>query len=71
MNTTTVKTQVEKDAELIESLGGPASVAKLLDYSDESGTQRVFNWTKRGIPPKVKLDHPDIFLADLSHRTAA
>jgi hypothetical protein len=65
MNTNTEKTQVEKDAELIEKLGGPAKVADLLQYSDESGTQRVWNWTKRGIPEArmmyLKVVRPDVF----------
>ena len=49
------------DAALIESLGGPAAVSRLLGLG-EYGTQRVFNWTRRGIPPEVKLDRPDLFL---------
>lgn len=71
MDTTTEKTQVEKDAELIESLGGPAKVADLLGYRDESGTQRVWNWTKRGIPSQVKIDNPEIFLPHLLQGKAA
>jgi hypothetical protein len=50
------------DKELINSLGGPAKVAEMLGYPKVIGTQRVFNWTKRGIPAQVKLDHPHIFL---------
>lgn len=49
------------DADLIDSLGGPAAVARLLDL-DNFGTQRVFNWIRRGIPPEVKLQRPDLFL---------
>ncbi len=50
------------DKQLIEELGGPAKVAELLGYNKDGGVQRVHNWTTRGIPPKVKLAHPDIFL---------
>jgi hypothetical protein len=50
------------DKQLIEDLGGPAAVAELLGYEKHGGAQRVQNWTTRGIPPKVKLEHPDIFL---------
>jgi hypothetical protein len=52
------------DAALIDTLGGPTKVAELLGYSKEQGgVQRVSNWRTRGIPPKVKLEHPEIFLA--------
>jgi len=51
------------DQELIESLGGPTKVARLLKFSPIGGAQRVQNWLSRGIPAQVKLDHPDIFLA--------
>lgn len=56
-------TQIEKDAALIAELGGPAKLAELLGYED-GGLQRVFNWTTRGIPSAVKLDHPELFLRD-------
>lgn len=46
------------DAALIDGLGGPAKLAKQLGYS----AQRVHNWLTRGIPPKVKLERPDLFL---------
>ena len=52
------------DATLIKQLGGPAKVAELLNYDKHGGTQRVHNWLTRGIPSKVKVDHPDIFLAE-------
>ena len=50
------------DAELIDSLGGPASVAKRLGYPPLGGVQRVQNWKVRGIPARVRLDHPDVFV---------
>lgn len=54
------------DAQLIEDLGGSAKVASLLGYDTKSGgVQRVDNWKRRGIPPRVKLDHPHVFLARL------
>lgn len=49
-----------KDRELIERLGGTAAVAVYLGTS----YQRVYNWTTRGIPPAVKLEHPELFLSD-------
>lgn len=49
-----------KDRELIERLGGTAAVAVSLGTS----YQRVHNWTTRGIPPAVKLEHPELFLSD-------
>jgi hypothetical protein len=56
---------MQSDKQLIESLGGPAKVAELLGYEKHGGVQRVYNWTERGIPPKVKLQFPELFLADL------
>lgn len=50
------------DRELIERLGGPTKVAELLGYQKFGGVQRVQNWTTRGIPARVKLEHPEIFL---------
>lgn len=50
------------DKTLIESLGGPTKVCELLGYDKSGGVQRVQNWITRGIPPKVKLEHPEIFL---------
>lgn len=53
---------IEADKELIESLGGPSKVAELLGYDKKGGPQRVNNWITRGIPARVKISHPDIFL---------
>lgn len=54
---------IHSDAALIERLGGSAKVAELLGLDKDGGTQRVFNWITRGIPPRIKLKHPAIFLA--------
>lgn len=55
---------IENDARRIAELGGPAAVAKRI--SEESGcpvsVQRVHNWQSRGVPPAVKLRHPQLFL---------
>ena len=45
------------DKDLIESLGGSAKLAARLGFS----VQRVENWKERGIPARVRLDHPDVF----------
>lgn len=60
------------DSELIESLGGPTKVAELLGLDKRrGGVQRVQNWIKRGIPSKVKVDHPELFLqAQARHAVA-
>lgn len=55
------------DAKLIYDLGGPTKVAKMLGYG-KGGTQRVWNWTKNGIPAAVKLERPDLFVPDLASR---
>jgi hypothetical protein len=53
---------IERDAELIYQLGGPSKVAEALHIDKRGGAQRVQNWLKRGIPSKVKLDNPEIFM---------
>jgi hypothetical protein len=61
-----MKTEQQKlieDRQLLERLGGPTRVAELLGYDKHGGAQRVQNWISRGIPPKVKIDHQDIFLS--------
>lgn len=56
-------TNVHPDSQVIDELGGPAKVAELLGYDKTTGgIQRVHNWRSRGIPPKVKLERPDLFL---------
>lgn len=47
-------------------LGGPAKVAERLGYDKaDGGVQRVHNWVTRGIPAKVKVERPDLFLVPL------
>lgn len=55
------------DKNLIEQLGGASKLADLLDLG-EGGVQRVHNWISRGIPPKVKLERPDLFLRHLTKK---
>lgn len=52
----------KKDKELIEKFGGATVLAERLGYS----VQRVQNWKTRGIPSKVKLDNPELFLKKTS-----
>jgi hypothetical protein len=50
------------DKAVIDALGGPAEVARLLSLdTKKGGVQRVHNWRTRGIPPAVRLDHPELF----------
>lgn len=56
-----------EDKQIITNLGGPAKVAELLNLDkSRGGVQRVQNWMTRGIPPKEKLAHPDLFLPGVS-----
>lgn len=65
---TTKKPAAHDDWQLIESLGGPTQVAKLLGYDlHRGGVQRVHNWKERGIPPSVKIAHPGLFLKEIMH----
>lgn len=63
--------KMNNDRQIIQDLGGPAKVAEMLGYDKSGGTQRVSNWLSRGIPSKVKLQHPDIFLKNFKHLDAA
>lgn len=56
------------DAERIESLGGSTKVAEMLGLDKDGGPQRVNNWKKRGIPSKVKVDRPDLFMRDFAQQ---
>ena len=49
------------DKEIIDKLGGATKVAELLNFEMPKGAMRVHNWTKRGIPARVKLNRPDLF----------
>ena len=49
---------ITKDLERIKLLGGVDAIAKHIDAS----SQRVNNWTRRGIPAQVKIDYPNLFL---------
>lgn len=64
-------TTPHQDWQLIERLGGASEVARLLGYPEKGGAQRVHNWKFRGIPAEVKLQRPDLFLADLIDRVRA
>lgn len=54
---------LDQDRELIKRLGGPTKVAELLGFPVDGGPQRVGNWVRRGIPDRVKVTRPDLFLA--------
>lgn len=53
------------DQELIELHGGVAKVAEML--GENVTRQRVQNWKKRGIPSKVKLTYPHLFIVPTSN----
>lgn len=48
--------------QIIDRLGGPAKVAQMLGIAGEKGAvQRVSNWKRRGIPPRILLEHQNVF----------
>lgn len=50
------------DKAVIDALGGPAEVARKLGLDPSAGgVQRVFNWTRRGIPDAIRWQHREIF----------
>ena len=56
-----MKQKIIDDKNLIYLLGGPAKLAEILGYPKAIGTQRVFNWTLRGIPAAVRLNNINLF----------
>ena len=50
------------DADLIKYYGGPTKLARRLGFPEKGGVQRVQNWLSRGIPPKIKIQYPNLFL---------
>ncbi len=59
---------LESDRQLIQDLGGPTQLAKRLGFQKPGSVQRVQNWIVRGIPPAVKLAHPDLFLTTIKRK---
>jgi hypothetical protein len=50
------------DKDIIEKLGGSSEVARLLKLTGNHPQIRVNQWKTRGIPAKIKLQYPHIFL---------
>lgn len=60
------KSKIQADKTIIDELGGPTKVAELLGFDKaKGGPQRVQNWMTRGIPPREKIAHPELFLRGL------
>lgn len=55
---------MSNDKEILDGLGGSASVARILGFS----TARVDNWYRRGIPARMKLAHSHLFMRPLAKR---
>ncbi len=53
------------DSNLIDQLGGPAQLARLLGMDKPGSIQRIVNWRRRGIPLAVKVQHAQIFMPAL------
>lgn len=53
--------KLHADSELIDSLGGPAQLARSLGFHSQGAVQRVQNWKYRGIPEVIRLRHPEVF----------
>ena len=53
-------TLMHEDAKLIDSLGGPAELARTLGYRMPGSVQRVQNWKYRGIPEVIRLRRTDV-----------
>ena len=50
------------DKKIIDLYGGATKLSNLLNFKTPNGARRVHNWKTRGIPAKVKLDFPEVFL---------
>lgn len=53
---------IQADQDLIERLGGTTNLARLLGWPLPGGARRVNNWRARGIPARIKLEYPNLFL---------
>lgn len=54
---------MNKPTHIIDLLGGPSKVAELLGWKGKPGQiQRIHNWKVRGVPARILLEHPDVFL---------
>lgn len=61
--------EVNETERVIQALGGPAVVARKLNFNPKNGTQRVYNWIARDrIPAQVRLDHPELFQRSAGNR---
>ena len=67
----TAMNQIQSDAELIKSLGGPTKVAQALCSDPPVSVQRVQNWLTRGIPSHIKVKYPQMFMPELAQLPAA
>ena len=68
----TADADIARDAALIARHGGPTRVAEMLGFDPkQGGTQRVQNWVTRGIPSRIKLLRPDLFLPGMQMVTAS
>lgn len=50
------------DSEIIDFYGGSKALCKLLGLEGPHSEIRVYQWKKRGIPAKIKLKYPELFL---------
>lgn len=57
---------LQEDIQIITALGGPSKVAELLSLPKKGGQQRVQNWLARGIPARMKVKRPDLFMPELA-----
>ena len=60
-----------ESTQVIEAAGGDAAFAQLLGLGGKSGSvQRVNNWKRRGIPPRVILEH-QVLIESLRRKSRA
>lgn len=65
-------TDLHPDSKIIDDLGGPAKLAEKLGYDKTAGgVQRIQNWRTRGIPDRVRIKFPELFMTDLIDRIKA
>ena len=57
---------IDRDREIIHRYGGPSKVAELIGLDKRGGAQRVQNWLVRGIPSRVKVEFPSMFMSELA-----
>ncbi|MGU9992872.1 hypothetical protein RVU55_16855 [Bordetella avium] len=66
-----MKPDLHPHAAIIDAHGGPKKVAERVSVERPCSIQRVWNWTRRGIPAEVRLLHPWLMAGPVAQQEGA